>query len=369
MKNLLLLSFSTIVLLNHVNAQVNDLVLKKNAKGFYVEHTVAPKEGLYSVGRLYNVNPKFIALFNGIDLNRGLNIGQVIQIPLTDTNFSQKTNKGVPVYHVSQADENLMKVSNAANKVLLKDLRAWNKLTNDNIAAGSKLIVGFLQSKEMKVAAAKSNVNPPATPSKPEVATTVKKDQPVDTKPIAKPATPDNGQVKNTAIANDKMVTKTNNAPVTESKDIEKVEQQPDASQLAKDKSPLNEKPVEIGKTEPAFAKDVAAVNGEQGYFKKSFDQQVKAIPLSKSSTVTSGIFKTASGWQDGKFYLLIDGVPTGTIIKIVNPDNNKAVYAKVLGQMNGIRQNQGLDIRMSNAAASNLGIGDTDKFVVKLSY
>jgi hypothetical protein len=66
---------------------------------------------------------------------------------------------------------------------------------------------------------------------------------------------------------------------------------------------------------------------------------------------------------------MLIDDIPSGTVIRIINPDNNKAIYAKVLGEMNGIRQNQGLNIRISNTAASTLGIADTEKFIVKINY
>jgi hypothetical protein len=57
-----------------------------------------------------------------------------------------------------------------------------------------------------------------------------------------------------------------------------------------------------------------------QGYFKSSFDQQIKKSPTTKNETVTAGIFKTANGWKDGKYYLLIDGVQPGTILKITNP-------------------------------------------------
>jgi hypothetical protein len=53
----------------------------------------------------------------------------------------------------------------------------------------------------------------------------------------------------------------------------------------------------------------------------------------------------------------------------VSNPGNNKTVYAKVLGEMNGIRQNQGLDIRISNAAASVLQITAEEKFTVKVNY
>ena len=72
---------------------------------------------------------------------------------------------------------------------------------------------------------------------------------------------------------------------------------------------------------------------------------------------------------KDAKYYALIDGVEPGTIIIVTNPANDKLVYAKVLGEMKGIRQNQGLDLRISNAAASALEIPETDKFIVQVNY
>ena len=92
-------------------------------------------------------------------------------------------------------------------------------------------------------------------------------------------------------------------------------------------------------------------------------------MPVSKEETVTSGIFKTTSGWEDAKYYLLMDKVQPGTIIKLINPSNNKAVFAKVLGEMAGIRQNQGYNIRISNAAAAALEISEQDKFIIKTQY
>lgn len=108
---------------------------------------------------------------------------------------------------------------------------------------------------------------------------------------------------------------------------------------------------------------------GGAGYFKTQFEQQSRTQAAGKNTTVTSGIFKTASGWQDAKYYALLDQVEPGTIVQVVNPTNNKAIYAKVLGQMSGIRQNQGLELRISNAAAAALDVADTEKFIVRVSY
>jgi hypothetical protein len=107
----------------------------------------------------------------------------------------------------------------------------------------------------------------------------------------------------------------------------------------------------------------------EQGYFKTSFEQQLKQQPITNEQTVTSGIFKTSSGWTDSKFYLLMDGAEPGTILRITNPSNNRIVYAKLLGEMPDLKQNQGLNIRISNAAAAALDIAETEKFIVKLNF
>lgn len=313
------------------SAQVTELVVKNNEKGIYLEHKVMPKEGLYAIGRLYNVSPKFIAAYNKIDLNKGLEIDQVLAIPLTDTNFTQKNTSGTPVYYQVMGGDGLYKVSNINNKVSLKNLRDWNALAGDNIQEGSKLIVGFLVSKEMVAYLANNRAK----------AFELAKQQQAQV------------EVKDEA----KAETKT----------------EPEKQQVAAPPVAVNEekKKEEVVKTVPVVTREEIkpAPSTDNGYFKSSFEQQVKARPVTKNSTVTSGIFKTNSGWQDAKYYLLMDGVTPGTIIKIINPDNNKAVYAKVLGEMNGIRQNQGLDIRISNAAASALQVTAEDKFVVKVNY
>jgi len=77
--------------------------------------------------------------------------------------------------------------------------------------------------------------------------------------------------------------------------------------------------------------------------------------------------FKSTSGWQDKKYYVLINDVRPGTILKISSSDN-KVIYAKVLGSMPEMKENNGLLLRISNAAASNLGIIDP-KFPVQITY
>jgi hypothetical protein len=126
--------------------------------------------------------------------------------------------------------------------------------------------------------------------------------------------------------------------------------------------------PEKITKPAPATTQ-TSAKNSGGGFFKSQFEEQSKTTIANKDQTATASIFKTASGWQDGKYYALIDGVDPGTIVQVSNPSNNKTIYAKVLGAMSGINQNKGLDVRISNAAANVLDINDTEKFIVKVNY
>ncbi len=274
-------------------------------KGLHLKHTIAAKENFYAVGRLYNIPAKDIAAYNNLDMENGLNIGQTVMIPLTSANFSQTTDNGTPAYYVVGQQEGLYRVSMKHNKVLMASLRKWNHLTSDEFPAGQKLIVGFITSPEL----AKAVTNSPKT--EPVV---IQQEKPKQTEPVAQQRT----------------------------------------------------EPERITKPVPTQA---GIKNSGGGFFKSQFEQQSQASNANKDQTATASIFKTASGWQDGKYYALIDGVDPGTIVQVINPSNNKTIYAKVLGAMSGINQNKGLDVRISNAAANVLDINDTEKFIVKVNY
>jgi LysM repeat protein len=286
-----------------------EMIVRHNDKGLYIAHTVAAKENFYSLGRLYSIPPKDIAAFNNLEMERGLSLGQTVNIPLSAANFSQEKATVHPVYYVVGEKEGLYRVSVNNNKVLMANLRKWNDLQSDAISSGQKLIVGYLISSETGVVTNKDNV--------------------------------------------------------PEKRDYAKM---PDEQDVKKDEKPPEQKIVEKKKDLPQNT-NTAINDGNGGYFKTSFDAQIRTQPVKKDEVATAGIFKTASGWQDAKYYALIDGVEPGTIIKVVNPNNNKAVYAKVLDKMTGIRQNQGYSVRISNAAATALDISDTEKFVVRVNY
>jgi len=297
-----------------------ELLINSSDKGFYVVHTVQPKENFYSLGRQYNIGPKEIAAYNNLDMNNGLNIGQQVMIPLTPANFTQTTNGLYPVYYKVGEKEGLYRVSVKNNNVLMAQLRKYNNLSSDAISTGQKLIVGYITADP---AAMNTVANTSAAPKQETVA------------PVAEPIKP-------------------------------KPQDQTDL----KVSEPERQQPKPVQNTNPVnTVSQVAVKDANGGYFKTAFEQQSRGASPGKDQTASAGIFKTASGWQDAKYYALMDGVDPGTIIRVINPTNNKAIYAKVLGGMSGIRQNAGYDVRISNAAASILEVSDTEKFIVRVNY
>src|SRR4030095_1123070 len=302
MKNIILLSV-IILTATLLQAQTNEtLVIKSSSKGLYLDHKVTPKENFYSMGRAFNVHPKHIASFNGLDMSKGLSLGQTVKIPLSDTNFTQRTDKGVPIYYMTGNGETLYRVSTNNKNVLMENLRKWNRLSSDKLATGTKMIVGYLTTSETQAMAVNSPSQKVETVSKPVQENKDAAKTEVVNKPEQKKEATKNSEVKN---------------DVASKPEQKKVEATQPKAETKKNNDVVQVK--EEGKVK----------SSDQGYFKTSFDQQVKQQPASKEQTVTSGIFKTASGWNDAKYYLLMNGAEAGTIVRITNPANNKIIYAK----------------------------------------
>ena len=324
------------------------LAVQGTAPDLHVLHTVAPKENWYSVGRLFNISPKEIAPYNGLTIDKPLSIGQQLKVPLTGSNFSQNGGKAedevfIPVYHTVQDKEWMFRISTNYNKVPLENLEKWNNITRDQTKAGMKLIVGYLKVKQGQSPLAVNGTGaiktiPATAPPAPAEKAALPKTEPVAS-----------------------QQTKTDNTPPPVEKTTA-AKPEPVAKQETKTENPLpaEEKKLVVNKPEPTPPNTGTVATG--GYFKAMYEQSGKA----KSGA--AGVFKSVSGWQDGKYYALISNVAVGTIIKVSNPATNKAVFVKVLSQLPDMKESAGLTIRISDAAAAALGTSD-GIFPVEISY
>ncbi len=292
-----------------------------------IQHTVSAKESFSSIGRLYNINGRELANFNNIDYEKGLAIGQVLKVPVTNANakavptvkqvpvvkqtpvviekqkpvvnevVGSNANK-TPIKHTVAKKETLYAVSKKFN-IEIADIKKWNNLTEDGLKEGSEIIVGYSELANLKKA---------TTSVKKEEQKSVAEEKPKPMPVVAEVVKPKKEQVVQKAVV-----------------------------------------------VKPIETKEDATIDFKGGVFKTDYQN------TGTNEDGTAGIFKSTSGWEDGKYYCLHNATRPGTIVKITNKANGKFVYAKVLDVMPDLKQNDNLVIRISNAAADAIGVNNNN--------
>ena len=289
----------------------------------FVEHSVKPGETVYGLSRAFNVDPKDFALLNKLDLKTGLKEGQVVKMPLKTTNLFTKTCAGcTKVVYKVQPKEGLYRVGVNFNNIGSAGIKSLNNLPSDNISIGQELVVGYLKYDKS------ISINSSAATEQPAV----------ETPPV---------------------VVKTETKPVEVVK--EKIAEKPVV------KEPVPEPVKEVKNETPVIAAEVKNT-GNAEEIKSAFATQYGG-KAGYATTATAAVFKSTSGWDDNKYYVLMTNVPAGTIVKITSFAANKFIYAKVLGELPDIKQNEGIVLRLSNAASAALDHPTEDKWQVSVAY
>lgn len=326
--NILLALFT--LLYTEIAAQ--DLTVHGSTPDLYLIHTVEKGETWYALGRTYNLAPRDITVFNRLSLESGLQVGQQVKIPLLSVNFSQNEIKAsdevfVPLYHTVQPREWLYRISQNHNKVPVETIERWNNIKADDAVAGTRLIIGYLKVKQTQSALASKarNISNPLASNRQQ--------------PPVQPAP--------------QPVQQVNEAPRPANTPVEGPKKE-SASAASEQPAP------QVVSNTPAAQPNTPIPQG--GYFRNQFKSNGK-----KTSGI-AGVFKSTSGWKDGKYYALMNDVPVGTIIRVNFPSTNRTIFAKVLGELPDMRESEGMTLRLSDAAASELG-GGYQKFTVEVRY
>ncbi len=299
------------------------------------KHTVGPKESLFSIARQYNVHPRELAEFNHIPFEKGLTIGQVIKIP------SKTTMAPLPKASDVKAEVNGTHLLKDSSQAQVATTQPKKEQSSQNVSAGLSPIFHKVQKKETLYQISQKYKKVPIADIKSwnhlkedGVKEGMKLIVGYATKPSIKEQVPTLDTVKSVT----KTIAATNVTAATPTK-----------------------------KTEPAPAesKNMVVKNASAGgFFASAFSlpTEVNAI----NETGLAGVFKSTSGWDDKKFYCLYNNATAGTIVKITNTNNQKFIYAKVLDMMPDLKQNKDFIIRISNAAAQELG-ASSDSFNVSI--
>lgn len=289
-------------------------------------HTVGPKESLSSIGRLYEVNGRVLANYNNIDYDKGISIGQVLKIPPKGTTLDQVTDPSRQITSSAPSPKKEEPKVQPPTAVVKAETKAETKEETGTPVyhkVGKKETLFHI-----------STLYPGVS---------------IDQLKKWNNLTSDGVNEGVNLVVGYKTT-----APNSKITTVEKTEKEkPGVVTETVKKEPVKE----VEKTNPSKT-DVAGKNIKGGAFKAIFESQSgNGTPVTEEGSFA--VFKSTSGWNDGKYYCLYNNAGPGTVIKISIPSTGKFVYAKVLDMIPDLKQNSGLLILISNAAADELGATD----------
>jgi LysM repeat protein len=325
----------------------------------YIVHEIQSGETLSAISKIYGTAVGDVMRLNGMNAQSKLAIGQKINVPVTTSNLV--INDPIPanalaLVHTVQAGETLYRISFNHGKVPVASIAKWNSIANNAISVGQHLVVAYLKVSGKPAGAVVFDGATNGNTSVPTVVTampsTPANQQPA-TIPATSPTSSTNTTTPPTSTKGSSTTTTTNSTPST-TNTLPTATTAPSVT-------------TQVVNTPPEIDYSKRSVSGE-GVFASSFGKGVDG----RDKTTTTGMaatFKSTSGWNDKKFYILMNDVPPGQIVKVATADG-KTIYAKVLWSMKDMRDSDGLQFRISNAAASALGIAEGNaKFSVSVTY
>lgn len=288
-----------------------------------IEHRVQGGETVESVSRLFNADKMLVTRLNNLGEESGVRDGQVLVVPVSQSLKAECSGPNcVKIYHKVAPKEGLYRIGLNYGNIKTPQLKQLNNLDQESVSIGQRILVGYLEM---------------------DRAVNHQKSVKYNTQELKK----GEGQNHLKKQAESESVLGAS-APVTK-ENLSKVAAQTKAV------------------SEPLTESQTPAPNQLQyagkGFFESQFLDGKNNIDLE------AACFKSLSGWEDGKFYVLMNGVDAGRIIKLHNLQTNQYVFAKVLAPLPAIKKNNHISLRMSNATAAALGIGEEAELTVRVQY
>lgn len=275
-----------------------------SAQSTYFVHTIKDGETLTKLANQYGTTVGDIMRLNKMTTSSKLEIGEQVKIPKTGNEATT---------HVVAKGETLYSIAHG-NHITVAQLRDWNNIPDNTIHEGQVLRL-------TAQAESSGTVTPVAD----------------NTTTIAD-STPASSNIDIKSSQGDQVSTDTN-AAISDTK-----QRTDDATAVVPTTS------------------STANMNADEGIFATTYQSHANGTELITKGTAS--VFKTASGWQDKKYYILMNDIAPGTIVKV--QANGKVVYAKVLWNLGNVKENQGLTYRISDAAANVLNLsGNTFDIIV----
>lgn len=315
---------------------IDSLRSEQREEGLFVVHEVEQEETLYSISKRYGGSVLNIIKHNQIVDNR-IEIGQIIYVLVEDVKPTQASVIEDPTadlldIHRVESGETLYSISRKYG-VKLKDLRKWNKLSNNDLSLGMLIKLSKKAKLEIDTLVAE-------TITKVEIAE-------LDTAKV------------DSLQGFEKYLVQTGETLSTIGR---KIGSSIDSLKFWND-----------------LQSDYLKI-GQQLYYKPS--EEVETIDINKpkkNSRVQidengferiyeEGVASVIPSMETSRFLALHRSLPIGTTLEVRNLMNNQIVHVKVVGILPNTGLNKNLLLRLSQPAYDQLGILDS-KSRVEVSY
>jgi LysM repeat protein len=305
-----LLTFFLGIIINHVAGQK---VFSSVANGTaYILHNVKKGEGAYGISRIYNAGYDAFLKENGLEKDAVLQEGMQLKIPLTG--ILKKECKGencLPVYYLVQQSEGLYRIGKNHGDMKVAAIKELNHLKSESVSIGQELFMGYILVSDKDVL-----ISEQTAPAGSGVAVAI------ETQAVPEP-------------------------------------------QKADTKA---DKPAEVIPSKNTPAKKTIGDSSLLTFRGKSFfETSYKEGP--NKQILKASTFKSESGWNDGKYYALVDGIDQGFILKVKNTINNAVIYVKIVGPLPHVKNAENIKIRISSAGMMALGFFYDDLYDLEINY
>jgi LysM repeat protein len=347
----------------HPHTHLDSLGVETVNGKVFVIHKVDEKETLYSIARRYGASVDAIRSSNP-GLAATLEVGQILKVPYTLKPQARKeTGSGT---HTVAAKETMYSISKLYS-VSVDDIRKWNNLTDNSLSVGQELIVkkpGKASPNDgtvTKTTPANTVTPAPAngmhTVATKETMYSIARQYGVTVSQIRawNSLGSDELQVGQTIYVTQPR-TDVATQQRTQSTSTVTPETKSAQSQAKVDQNTT--KATEPNRTEPTASSTVKPQTIKISESLKNSDEISEA-----------GIAELIEGTEGNRKYLALHRTaPVGTILKVRNEMNNREVFVRVMGKLPDTAVNDKLVIKISRSAYDRLGAIDP-RFRVQLTY
>lgn len=122
-----------------------------------ITHRFKEKQTMYSLSKFYGLKINEIYYYNPELNGKEPRIGQTMKIPIPnrvivrtrDTKFTLKQHAAL--YYIVQKDDGLKKIAEGLFNTPADTIRKRNKMTNDNLKIGQKILIGWISTKGISI--------------------------------------------------------------------------------------------------------------------------------------------------------------------------------------------------------------------------